>query len=71
MYGTLPFDDYCHRKLLLQTHQRIYFPEKPVVSQECRTFLLKIFVKARDRISISNFDYDVWYKKFMPESTDQ
>ncbi|CAG2248637.1 STK22 [Mytilus edulis] len=71
VYGRLPFDDSNHKKLLKQTQQKVIFPGKPVVSQECRIIILKIFVKFNDRMPIANFRYDKWFKKFAPYSADK
>lgn len=71
IYGRLPFDDSNHKKLLKQTQQKVVFPGKPVVSQECRIIMLKIFVKASERTPIVNFRLDKWYRKFMPETDTQ
>ncbi|KAK3086587.1 hypothetical protein FSP39_020688 [Pinctada imbricata] len=64
LYGRLPFDDSNHKKLLKQIQQKVVFPGKPDVSEECRILILKMLVKAPDRIPLSNIRFDTWFKKF-------
>lgn len=65
LYGRLPYDDSNHKKLLKQVQNRVVFPPKPEVSEECRIFILKILVKGQDRIPLSSMKYDVWFKKII------
>ena len=64
LYGRLPFDDSNHKKLLKQVQQKVVFPGKPEVSEQCRILILKMLSKSSERVPLSNIKYDTWYKKF-------
>ncbi|KAH3692543.1 testis-specific serine/threonine-protein kinase 4-like [Dreissena polymorpha] len=62
LYGRLPFDDGDHKKLLKQVQSRIVFPNKPVVSSDCKLFILKIFLKVPERVLLKHMKLDAWFK---------
>lgn len=67
LYGRLPFDDSNHKKLLKQVQQKVVFPAKPEVSEECRILIVKMLSKMPERVPLSNIKFDPWFKKFSTE----
>ncbi|XP_061189688.1 testis-specific serine/threonine-protein kinase 4-like [Saccostrea echinata] len=66
LYGRLPFDDSNHKKLLKQVLQKVVFPAKPEVSEDCRILIVKMLSKMPERVPLSNIQFDTWFKKYAP-----
>lgn len=62
LYGSLPFDDCDHKKLLKQVQSRITFPAKPKVSENCRILMMKILSRVKERVPLKNIKADAWFK---------
>ncbi|KAL4234626.1 Testis-specific serine/threonine-protein kinase 4 [Mactra antiquata] len=62
LYGSLPFDDCDHKKLLKQVQSRIVFPAKPEVSKCCRILIVKILSRVTERVPLKHLKADGWFK---------